>query len=88
MLNGIGGRTIAEAQERLCARETQLWSSYRARHGGFNFMQRADYNAGLLASLYANAHRAKGAPAYQISDFTRFIDQQPISLEQAMANWG
>lgn len=51
-------------------------------------MQRADYNAGLLASLYANAHRQRGAPGYQIADFARFIDQQPISLERAMADWG
>lgn len=87
MLHGIGGRTVAEAMERLSAREAQLWSAYRRRHGSLNAMQRADHNAGLLASLYANSHRKPGSPAFQVDDFTRFHDEHPIDLDQAMESW-
>lgn len=88
MLNGIGGRTIAEAKECLSAREVQLWSVYRSKNGGLNPMQRADYNAGLQSMLFANANRGKATPAFRIWDFTRFQDEAPIGLDEAMSSWG
>lgn len=87
-MNGIGGRTVAEAKERLAAREVMLWQAYRDRHGSLNALQRADYNAGLLASIYANSKRRSGQAPFDPYDFTRFQEQKPVSLEQAMANWG
>ncbi|AOX63624.1 MULTISPECIES: phage tail assembly protein T [Stenotrophomonas] len=88
MLNGIGGETIAVAKERLSAREVRLWAAYRERHGGLNPMMRADWNAGLLASLFANSKRKPSAPAFQVTDFLRYQKAEPIGLEEAMASWG
>ena len=88
MLNGIGGATIAEAKECLSAREVSLWAAYRERHGGLNPMTRADWNAGLLASIYANSKRKPSAPAFQVTDFLRHQKAEPIALEEAMASWG
>ena len=87
VLNGIGGRTIAEAKERLAISEYQLWTAYRAKHGSLNPMQRADYNAGMLASLYANSHRKQGAPAFNVWEFTRWQDGGPVSLDRATKEW-
>ncbi|MFK3846606.1 hypothetical protein [Stenotrophomonas sp. NPDC078853] len=88
MLNGIGGATIAEAMECLSAREVQLWTAYRRRHGGLNPMSRADWNTGLLASLFANSKRGKSTAPFKTTDFIRFQDEKPISLDEAIASWG
>ncbi|WP_219994901.1 hypothetical protein [Stenotrophomonas rhizophila] len=88
MLNGIGGATIAEAKECLSTREVSLWAAYRGRHGGLNPMARADWNTGVLASLFANSKRGKATPPFKVTDFIRYQDEQPISLDEAMASWG
>lgn len=51
-------------------------------------MTRADWNAGLLASIYANSKRKPSAPAFQVTDFLRHQKAEPIALEEAMASWG
>lgn len=88
MLNGIGGETIAVAMECLSTREVQLWQAYRERHGSLNPMVRADWNAGVLASLYANSKRGKATPPFKVTDFTRYHNEQPIGLDEAIASWG
>ena len=51
-------------------------------------MMRADWNTGLLASLFANSKRKPSAPAFQVTDFLRHQKAEPIGLEEAMASWG
>lgn len=42
-MNGIGGRTIAEAQERMSLREFQVWVKYRNKYGQLNVMMRTEW---------------------------------------------
>ena len=44
-MNGIGGRTIAEAQERMSRREFLVWLKYREKYGPLNIMMRTEWGA-------------------------------------------
>lgn len=86
-MNGIGGRTIAEAQERMSVAEFELWLKYREKYGGLNLMMRTEWAAAVVASTIANVNRAKNSPPFRISDFSPHLQDVPVSLEQAMEQW-
>ncbi|MBE4922267.1 phage tail protein [Escherichia coli] len=95
VLNGIGGRTIAEAKERLSFREFQQWVQYRQKYGNLNLMMRTEWGAALVSSVLANVNRTKNTPAFSIADFAPHIAavereaaNEPIKLEEAMRTWG
>lgn len=54
MLNGIGGRTIAEAKRNLTWVEVQRWEKYLAKRGGINVAERLEYVMAQVSSLIAN----------------------------------
>lgn len=85
---GVGGRTIAEAQNRISYSEFCRWAAYRRKRGSLNNGLRVERGAALLATLYANSHRGKHDGAYQLHDFAPHHDAPEITLEQAMASWG
>jgi len=87
VLNGIGGRSIAEAMECLSIREFQLWSVYRAKRGSLNLGGRMDAATGMLAALFANSNRKPGSAQFKATDFMPYVDAEPISLEEAMKQW-
>ncbi|EKQ6537199.1 TPA: phage tail protein [Klebsiella michiganensis] len=86
-MNGIGGRTIAEAQERMSLREFQVWVKYRNKYGPLNIMMRTEWGASLVASVLANINKSKNSPPFKISDFAPHINEVSVSLEDAMKNW-
>lgn len=85
---GIGGRTIAEAQQRISYPEFVRWAQYRAKRGSLNLGLRVERGSALLATMYANAHRDKHAPPYELCDFAPYHDRPEATLEEAMASWG
>ncbi|EML2679373.1 MAG: phage tail protein [Klebsiella michiganensis] len=87
-MNGIGGRTIAEAQERMSLREFQIWVKYRNKYGQLNSMMRTEWGASLVASVLANINKSKNSPPFKISDFAPHINEVSVSLEEAMKSWG
>ncbi|CAA0214079.1 phage tail assembly protein T [Klebsiella pneumoniae] len=86
-MNGIGGRTIAEAQERMSRREFLVWLNYREKYGPLNIMMRTEWGASLVASVLANINKAKNTPPFKVSDFAPHINEAPLSLEEAMKSW-
>lgn len=86
-MNGIGGRTIAEAQERMSLREFQVWVKYRNKYGPLNIMMRTEWGASLVASVLANINKSKNSPPFKVSDFAPHINEVSVSLEDAMKNW-
>ncbi|MHB0844758.1 phage tail assembly protein T [Stutzerimonas nitrititolerans] len=86
MLNGIGGRTIAEARQRLSYSEFMSWVRFRNRRGTLHQGMRIDRSAALLATLYANVHSKTGG--HELADFMPFEDQHEPTVEEAMAAWG
>lgn len=86
-MNGIGGRTIAEAQERMSLREFQMWVKYRNKYGPLNIMMRSEWGTSLVASVLANINKSKNSPPFKISDFAPHINEVSVSLEEAMKTW-
>lgn len=85
VLAGIGGRTIAEAQERVSFAEFQSWIRYRQKRGSFNIGMRVERGAALLAALFANSKTKNGN--YKTYDFAPHDEEPPVPLEHAMENW-
>lgn len=84
-MNGIGGRTITEAQRRLSYREFLTWMKYRRKRGSMNFGMRIERGTAMLATLYANSKSRHGG--YTIFDFMPHAEEAAISLEDAMESW-
>lgn len=84
---GIGGRTVAEAQQRISYAEFCRWAAYRRKRGSLNLGMRIEYGSALLATLYANVHRKKDSDPKTLFDFMPHQDAPPLTLEQAMEAW-
>lgn len=82
---GIGGRTIAQAQQNLSYGEFLAWRRYRIKRGSLNLGMRVERGSALLATLYANANSKMGG--YSVYDFMPHDSEPELSLEQAMENW-
>ena len=55
MLNGIGGRTIEEAKERMSFTEAQQWSAYMERRGSLHVGTRLEWGFARIAAAINNA---------------------------------
>lgn len=90
-MNGIGGRTIAEAQERMSVTEYQTWLLYRQKYGGLNPVMRTEWGAALVSSVIANINRDKKTPPFSVTDFAPHLDKtesdEGITLEKAKKLW-
>lgn len=65
VLHGIGGRTIAEAKERMTHTEALSWQAYIQKRGSLNIGRRLESAAGLLAMVI---NRSVGGKA-KMEDF-------------------
>ncbi|MBS0878591.1 MULTISPECIES: phage tail protein [unclassified Tatumella] len=90
-MNGIGGRTIAEAQERISISEYYKWLNYRNRTGGLNPVMRTEWGAALISSVLANVNKSAATQPYMIEDFAPNLSARQkgkgISLDQAKKEW-
>lgn len=86
MLAGVGGRTIAEAQERISIAEFRAWVRYRNQRGSLNVGQRIEWSLAMLSAMFANVHRGEH-PAFSVFDFAPHHDPPPITLARAMEEW-
>lgn len=76
---GIGGRTIAEAQQAISYPEFVQWAKYRAKRGSLNLGLRVERGSALLATLYANSKSKNGG--YGLHDFAPYHDQPVLTLD-------
>lgn len=86
-MNGIGGRTIAEARECISIHEFHIWLKYREKYGQLNQMMRTEWAAALISSVLANVNRTKTTPPFKITDFAPHINEPAIKLEDAINTW-
>ncbi len=85
MLNGIGGRTIAEAKRSMSYPEFLCWVAYRRKRGSLNLGLRIEAGTARIAVLLANTFSKQGG--YRFYDFAPCHDEPALSLEQAMERW-
>lgn len=72
MLHGVGGRTIAEAKERLSYDEFLAWIAYVKKRGSLNVGMRIEAGAALVT--YAVA-RTSGDKTAEIRKFMPHADE-------------
>jgi len=65
-MNGIGGRTIAEAQQNMSLVEARRWAQYIKRHGGLNIAERIEQAAALICATGA---QLTGNKKVHVKDF-------------------
>lgn len=91
MLHGIGGRTIAEAKERLSYDEALDWFAYIRKRGSLNWGMRLEGGFALIANFIANkvsGYSMKGDPvgvmkkrgggSFHMVDFMPHADELPV----------
>jgi hypothetical protein len=79
VLNGVGGRTVAEAKERLSYAEALAWQSYMRKRGSLHVGMRLEYGFALLAKIVNNALGGHAT----LRDFMPHVEQ-PSTLEEVM----
>lgn len=80
MLNGVGGRTVAEAKERLSYAEALDWSEYLRKRGSLNVGLRLEAGFALIAATINNALGGHATPA----DYMPHFDQAEATLGDVM----
>lgn len=84
-MNGIGGRTIEEAQQCLSHSEFLTWAAFRQKRGSLHIGMRVEYGFAALSSLYVNMHTKQGG--YRATDFMPHMDEAAIPLDEAIESW-
>lgn len=87
VLNGIGGRTIAEAKQSMTSNEVYQWAAFRNKRGSLFVGRRIEQGFGNLMATYLGS---KGAQNVKAQSFMPHEDQhQEMSLEEyMMQNFG
>ncbi|WP_338794353.1 hypothetical protein [Pseudomonas sp. AE27] len=86
-MNGIGGRTIAEAQENMTYPEFLVWVRFRLKRGSLHPGMRLEATLAQFQAMYFNAKTGKDAPRLYAQDFAPHMDPRVETLEEAMDNW-
>lgn len=86
-MNGVGGNTIAKAQETITYQEFIQWAKYRNRRGSLNIGMRTERSGALIATVLANLHRKKDSEPVSFFKFAPHHDEPTLSLDEAMETW-
>lgn len=87
VLNGVGGRTIAEAMERMPYPEFLGWMAYRRKRGSFHPGMRIERGTALLATILHNVNRKSDSHPVSFYSFAPYHEEPAISMEDAMEKW-
>lgn len=79
MLNGVGGRTIAEAKQHLSYPETLLWYAYYQKYGSLNTNRRLQQE---LAELKLMLAAKLGATDTDLYDYMPNEDAPDITFDE------
>lgn len=90
VLNGVGGKTIAEAKEAMTYDEAMAWYAYRKKTGPFNPASRIEWSLAQLSYLVAIAAgmKKKGGGDFELTDFVPYHETPELTLEDAMKALG
>lgn len=91
MLNGIGGRTIAEAKQRLTYHEALDWFAFIRKRGTLNVGMRLEALFAQQSVLICSAAGIKkqGGGQFSMTDFMPHADEpDELSIEDAMKALG
>ncbi|MFJ3121040.1 hypothetical protein ACIPI6_31435 [Pseudomonas protegens] len=86
-MNGIGGRTIAEAQQNMTYPEFVVWMKFRAKRGSLHLGMRVEMALAQFQAFYVNSKTGKDAHRLYQQDFAPHMDPRVETLEEAVAGW-
>lgn len=84
VLHGVGGRTIAEAKERMSYAEALDWMAYIQKRGSLNVGMRIEAAVAVLAT---QVNRALGGKA-EMTDFMPYWDQPEPTIDDLAKMFG
>lgn len=84
-MNGIGGRTIAEAQARLTFSEFLTWVKFRGKRGSLHPGMRVEVAAARMLAVHFNSQARTSD--FSIHDFAPHLDAPVLTVEEAMRSW-
>lgn len=84
VLNGVGGRTIAEAKERMSLAEFESWWAYRQRRGVLNIGLNVERSVAVLSSLYAQTITKRPV---RFCEFAPHFDQPKATFDDTDEQW-
>lgn len=87
-MNGIGGRTIAEAQENMSINEFLLWQKFRNKRGSLHVGMRIEESVGQFLAMWVNSKTAKDAITRYAQDYAPHMDPRIISAEEFAKSMG
>ena len=80
-MNGVGGRTIAEAKLSMTNAEVSQWAAFRNKRGSFFTGRRIEQSIGALMALYAQNHVKEGVEVNPY-DYMPHEDEPEMSFEE------
>lgn len=87
-MNGIGGRTIAEAHENMTMPEFLVWQKFRNKRGSLHMGMRVEESVAKFLAYWFNSKTAKDAPKHYPQDFAPHMDERIITVEELAAQMG
>lgn len=87
-MNGIGGRTIAEAQETMSYAEYVVWLKFRNKRGSLHFGMRIEEQIAKFHAMWANTKTSKDAVTLYKEDFAPHLDPRIITAEEFAKSMG
>ncbi|OTG85815.1 hypothetical protein B9T31_09470 [Acinetobacter sp. ANC 4558] len=82
-MNGIGGRTIAEAKRRIKHSELQIWRAYREKRGSLFTARRIEQSIGGLSALYVSVKGVKDVDPYNFMPH----EEKPLKVEMSLEDY-
>ena len=95
MLNGVGGRTIAEAKDNITYSEYIEWVKYRNLRGSFSIPRRVEQAVASMCMMIGNVNGGKkGGQPYSATDFMPHeimpepeVDEENYTFAQFVASF-
>jgi len=87
-MNGIGGRTIAEAQETMSINEFIVWQKFRNKRGSLHLGMRVEEQLAKFQAMWANTKTGKDAALLYKEDFAPHLDPRIITAEELARSMG
>lgn len=81
VLNGVGGRTIAEAKLNMTNAEVSQWAAFRNKRGSLFVGRRIERSVGVLTALYAQNHVKEGVEVNPY-DYMPYEDEPELTFEE------
>lgn len=87
-MNGIGGRTIAEAQETMSYAEYVVWLKFRNKRGSLHLGMRIEESVARFMATWVNSKTKPDTPKFHKEDFAPHMDERVIPLDEIAAAFG